>query len=104
VFRKVELLEKAKLNMNRNSVPYVDDLADEIQHLLQGVQNEWREELTSLMEVLTNITDAMMELKMGIDTVVQNQAGLRTLLEGDEEEEEGSSSSSSSESSEDDRE
>merc|ERR1719375_988974 len=100
VFRKVELLEKAKLNMNRNSVPYVDDLADEIQHLLQGVQNEWREELTSLMEVLTNITDAMMELKMGIDTVVQNQQGLRTLLEGDEEEEEGSSSSSSSESSE----
>jgi hypothetical protein len=104
VFRKVELLEKAKLNMNRNSVPFVDDLADEIQHLLQGVQNEWREELTSLMEVLTNITDAMMELKMGIDTVGQNQQGLRTLLEGDEEDEEGSSSSSSSESSEDDRE
>jgi hypothetical protein len=101
VFRKVELLEKAKLNMNRNSVPYIDDLAEEIQHLLQGVQNEWREELTSLMEVLTNITDAMMELKMGIDMVCDNQQGLRTLLEGDEEGGEESSSSSSSESSED---
>merc|ERR1719262_1818029 len=95
VFRKVELLEKAKLNMDRNSVPYIDDLAEEIQHLLQGVQNEWREELTSLMEVLTNITDAMMELKQGIDVVDQNQQGLRQLLEGDKEDEEGGSSDSS---------
>jgi hypothetical protein len=103
VFRKVEMLEKSKLNMDRRSVPFVDDLADELQHALQSVQNEWREELTGLMEVLTLVTDQFMELKLGVDKVCYNHEQLHTLLRGDEEEEDdddddesGSGSSSSS--------
>merc|ERR1719183_2857237 len=40
VFRKVETLEKAKLNMERLSVPFVDELSDSIQFSLNNSQNE----------------------------------------------------------------
>merc|ERR1712139_26946 len=50
VFRKVETLEKAKLNMERLSVPFVDEMADSMQFSLSSAQNEWRQQLTGIME------------------------------------------------------
>merc|ERR1719398_294444 len=66
VFRKVETLEKAKLNMERLKVPLVDEMAESIQWSLNSAQNEWRQQLTGIMEVLTQITDAFTDVKTSI--------------------------------------
>merc|ERR1711998_351846 len=86
VFRKVETLEKAKLNMERLSVPFVDDMSDQMQFALNSAQNEWRQQLTGIMEVLTQITDAFTDVKKSIDNVQNNHAELTQLLTGEETE------------------
>merc|ERR1719224_290642 len=95
VFRKVETLEKAKLNMERLSVPFVDELSDSIQFSLNNSQNEWRQQLTGIMEVLTQITDAFTDVKKSIDNVQNNHMELTQLLTGETE---GSESETESES------
>jgi hypothetical protein len=99
VFRKVETLEKAKLNMDRLSVPFVDEMSNQVQFALSNSQNEWRQQLTGIMEVLTHITDAFTDVKKSIDTVQSNHVELSHLLTGDTEGSE-SETESSSESSE----
>jgi hypothetical protein len=99
VFRKVETLEKAKLNMDRLSVPFVDEMSNQVQFALSNAQNEWRQQLTGIMEVLTHITDAFTDVKKSIDTVQSNHVELSHLLTGDTEGSE-SETESSSESSE----
>merc|ERR1719428_1735676 len=102
VFRKVETLEKAKLNMERLSVPLVDDMSEQIQYSLSNAQNEWRQQLTGIMEVLTQITDAFTDVKKSIDKVQDNHVELTQLLTGETEgsESETASESESSEESE----
>merc|ERR1711907_216381 len=102
VFRKVETLEKAKLNMERLSVPLVDEMAESIQWSLNSAQNEWRQQLTGIMEVLTQITDAFTDVKKSIDKVQDNHVELTQLLTGETEgsETETESEESSSEESE----
>merc|ERR1711907_804612 len=102
VFRKVETLEKAKLNMERLSVPLVDEMAESIQWSLNSAQNEWRQQLTGIMEVLTQITDAFTDVKKSIDKVQDNHVELTQLLTGETEgsETETESESESSEESE----
>ena len=50
--KKMETLEKAKLNMDNLSVPFVDAMSKEIEFELTNSQNEWRQQLTGIMEVL----------------------------------------------------
>merc|ERR1712139_601777 len=100
VFRKVETLEKAKLNMERLSVPFVDDMSDQVQFALSDAQNEWRQQLTGIMDVLTHITDAFTEVKKGIDNVQNNHVELTQLLTGETEGSESETESSSEESEE----
>merc|ERR1719453_2785968 len=85
VFRKVETLEKAKLNMERLSVPFVDEMSDQMQFSLNSAQNEWRQQLTGIMEVLTQITDAFTDVKKSIDNVQNNHVELTQLLTGESE-------------------
>jgi hypothetical protein len=100
VFRKVETLEKAKLNMERLSVPFVDEMADSMQFSLSSAQNEWRQQLTGIMEVLTQITDAFTDVKKSIDNVQNNHVELTQLLTGESEGSESETESSSEESEE----
>merc|ERR1712149_65337 len=100
VFRKVETLEKAKLNMDNLSVPFVDAMSKEIEFELTNSQNEWRQQLTGIMEVLTHITDAFTDVKKNIDTVQSNHVELSHLLTGDDTEGSETETESSSESSE----
>merc|ERR1711907_59430 len=103
VFRKVETLEKAKLNMERLSVPLVDDMSEQIQFSLSNAQNEWRQQLTGIMEVLTQITDAFTDVKKSIDNVQNNHVELTQLLTGETEGSESSTESSSESSEEEDQ-
>merc|ERR1712216_242029 len=80
-------------------VPFVDELSDSIQFSLSNSQNEWRQQLTGIMEVLTNITDAFTDVKKSIDNVQNNHVELTQLLTGETEGSE-SETESSSESSE----
>jgi hypothetical protein len=96
VFRKVETLEKAKLNMDNLSVPFVDAMSKEIEFELTNSQNEWRQQLTGIMEVLTHITDAFTDVKKGIDKVQSNHAELAAALMGEEESESASETETSS--------
>jgi len=98
VFRKIDHLEKKSLNMNRNQVPFVDDMAEEISHAITSVQNEWREELTRLIEQMTHLADGFKEMKAGMDGIVRNHNELSSMLRDDDMG--GSESSSSSYSSE----
>jgi hypothetical protein len=98
VFRKIDHLEKKSLNMNRNHVPFVDDMAEEISHAITSVQNEWREELTRLIEQMTHLADGFKEMKAGMDGIVRNHNELSSMLRDDDMG--GSESSSSSYSSE----
>jgi len=102
VFRKVETLEKAKLNMDRLSVPFVDAMSQQVQFELSSAGNEWRQQLTGIMEVLTHITDAFTDVKKNLDQVQSNHVELSQLLTGETEgtESETESSSESSEESE----
>jgi uncharacterized damage-inducible protein DinB len=102
VFRKVETLEKAKLNMDNLSVPFVDAMSKEIEFELTNSQNEWRQQLTGIMEVLTHITDAFTDVKKGIDKVQSNHAELAAALMGEEESESASETETSSSSEEED--
>merc|ERR1711937_1001751 len=94
VFRKVETLEKAKLNRDRLSVPFVDAMSQQMQFELSSAQNEWRQQLTGIMEVLTHITDAFTDVKKSIDKVQENHVELTQLLTGETE---GSESETESE-------
>merc|ERR1719265_2532921 len=98
-FKKVEYMEKKGLNIDRRPVPHVDDLAQVIADELTTVQNGWREELTKLIEQMTNIADAMKETQLNVNKVVQNNEEFSRLL-GDGSSESTSSMSSSEESSE----
>lgn len=101
VFKKIDHLEKKGLNLNRSTVPFVDEIADEITHAITSVQNEWREELTRLIEQMTYLADGFKEMKTGMDTIVHNHNELASMLR-DEEESEVEDETSSSESGEDD--
>jgi hypothetical protein len=98
-FKKVEYMEKKGLNIDRRPVPHVDDLAQVISDELTTVQNGWREELTKLIEQMTNIADAMKETQLNVNKVVQNNEEFSRLL-GDGSSESTSEVSSSEESSE----
>jgi len=73
-----------------------DAMAQQIQFELNSAQNEWRQQLTGIMEVLTHITDTFTDVKRNIDTVQNNHQQLSQLLTG--EEEEGSESETASDS------
>jgi len=83
-------------------VPFVDELSDSIQFSLNNSQNEWRQQLTGIMEVLAQITDAFTDVKKSIDNVQNNHVELTQLLTGETEgsESESESSDESSEESE----
>jgi hypothetical protein len=100
VFRKIDHLEKKSLNMNRNQVPFVDDMAEEISHAITSVQNEWREELTRLIEQMTHLADGFKEMKTGMDGIVRNHNELSSMLRDDDMGGSESSSSSASSASE----
>ena len=51
-------MEKAKLNMDNLSVPFVDAMSKEIEFELTNSQNEWRQQLTGIMEVLLSLAAA----------------------------------------------
>jgi hypothetical protein len=102
IYKKVETLEKAKLNMQRREVPYVDHMADELSASIASIQNSWRKELTAIMEVLATITDGYTEVKKGVDTVLNNHEELTRMIVG--ESESSSSVTSSSEESEEEEE
>merc|ERR1712139_387902 len=86
----------------RLSVPFVDEMSQQMQFALSNAQNEWRQQLTGIMEVLTQITDAFTDVKKSIDNVQENHVELTQLLTGETEgsESETESESESSEESE----
>lgn len=100
VFKKIEHLEKKGLNLNRSTVPFVDEIADEITHAITSVQNEWREELTRLIEQMTYLADGFKEMKTGMDTIVHNHNELASMLRDDDDSEVEDETTSSSESGE----
>jgi hypothetical protein len=82
VFRKVDKLEKSGLTMDRRDVPFVKDIGDEISQSLSVVQNEWREELTMLVESITTLSDGFADLYDGIEKCSRNHTDLMDLVEG----------------------
>jgi hypothetical protein len=104
VFRKVETLEKAKLNMDVVKCPLVDEISDQIQFELTSSQNEWRQQLTGIMEVLTHITDSFTDVKKNIDQVQTNHVELTAMLTGETEGSESETASESSSSEEEEEE
>jgi len=80
VFIKIDKLERQGLGMDRNKVPLVDDLANELADCIQGVQNEWREEISNSMAVVTSVAEEFGNLADGIADLQDNQERLRQML------------------------
>lgn len=101
VFKKVDQLEKSNLSMDRRPVKFVDDLADQLVAGITSVQNDWREQLTSVIAVTKDVAEGLGQILMGINQIEVNTDKLDEMLAEGSSGSEGGHSLSSSSSSED---
>merc|ERR550537_285787 len=81
VYHKLDTLEKAGLDMNSREVPAVRELSDQMNEAFNEVQNQWRQELTSLLEAASVLSEGLIELTQGIEKVQLNHSEIRDKLD-----------------------
>lgn len=81
VFHKLDTMEKAGLDMDSQEVPAVRELSDQMNEAFNEVQNQWRQELTSLLEAASVLSEGLIELTQGIEKVQLNHSEIRDKLD-----------------------
>jgi len=99
VYHKLDTLEKAGLDMNSREVPAVRELSDQMNEAFNEVQNQWRQELTSLLEAASVLSEGLIELTQGIERVQLYHSEIRDKLDTSEGSSESMTVTSSSRSS-----
>jgi len=84
VYHKLDTLEKAGLDMNSREVPAVRELSDQMNEAFNEVQNQWRQELTSLLEAASVLSEGLIELTQGMERVQLYHSEIRDKLDTDE--------------------
>lgn len=96
VYHKLDTLEKAGLDMNSREVPAVRELSDQMNEAFNEVQNQWRQELTSLLEAASVLSEGLIELTQGMERVQLYHSEIRDKLDTSEGSSESMTTSSSS--------
>merc|ERR1711869_126380 len=84
VFHKLDTLEKAGLDMHHKEVPAVRELSDQMNEAFNEVQNQWRQELTSLLEAASVLSEGLIELTQGMEKVQLYHSEIRDKLDTSE--------------------
>merc|ERR1712193_146025 len=84
VYHKLDTLEKAGLDMNSREVPAVRELSDQMNEAFNEVQNQWRQELTSLLEAASVLSEGLIELTQGMERVQLYHSEIRDKLDTSE--------------------
>merc|ERR1719191_1055429 len=84
VFHKLDTMEKAGLDMNSQEVPAVRELSDQMSEAFNEVQNQWRQELTSLLEAASVLSEGLIELTQGMERVQLYHSEIREKLDTSE--------------------
>jgi len=72
VFRKLDRLEKQGLDIDVEEVPEVTEISARLSDSLNEVQNQWRQELTAVLEMASQLSEGLIELTQGLEKVGQN--------------------------------
>jgi hypothetical protein len=84
VYHKLDTLEKAGLDMNSREVPAVRELSDQMNEAFNEVQNQWRQELTTLLEAASVLSEGLIELTQGMERVQLYHSEIRDKLDTSE--------------------
>merc|ERR1711869_118988 len=84
VFHKLDTMEKAGLDMDSQEVPAVRELSDQMNEAFNEVQNQWRQELTSLLEAASVLSEGLIELTQGMERVQLYHSEIRDKLDTSE--------------------
>merc|ERR1719353_172222 len=84
VYHKLDTLEKAGLDMNSREVPAVRELSDQMNEAFNEVQNQWRQELTLLLESASVLSEGLIELTQGMERVQLYHSEIRDNLDTSE--------------------
>lgn len=84
VFHKLDKMEKEGLDMDSEEVPDVRELSDQMSDAFNEVQNQWRQELTSVLEAASVLSEGLIEFAQGVDSVYQNHQEMCERLDASE--------------------
>jgi len=99
VYHKLDTLEKAGLDMNYREVPAVRELSDQMNEAFNEVQNQWRQELTTVLEAASVLSEGLIELTQGMERVQLYHSEIRDKLDTSEGSSDSMTVTSSSQSS-----
>jgi hypothetical protein len=80
IFKRLDVIEKAGLDLNFREVPLVKDLSAEISLSLFQMQNDWRTELARILEISKNFDTGVESLTTTVNQIISNHNRLSTQL------------------------
>eukprot|EP00397_Hematodinium_sp_SG-2012_P007724 GEMP01007774.1.p1 GENE.GEMP01007774.1~~GEMP01007774.1.p1 ORF type:complete len:878 (+),score=114.76 GEMP01007774.1:252-2636(+) len=90
VLHKLDLLEKSGLEMEARQVPQIREISDSLDGIYSEIQNRWRAEVTSVLELASMLSEGLIQLTKNLERVAENHRLVLDTLGGSSE---GSSSS-----------
>merc|ERR1712008_155902 len=76
VFGRIDELEKVKLDDEVPEVPEIDELTEDMSSAITDVRNQFRLELTGIIEATASLFQHLLELTQSIGHVRQNHEGV----------------------------
>jgi len=80
VFSRVDELERVRLDGEVPKVPQIDELADEMSGAVSDVRNQFRLELTGIIEASGSLFEHLVELTQGMNAVRENHEEVVALV------------------------
>ena len=65
VYKKIDKLEKRGLAFDGHEVPAIQNLSDDLYRITTMMQNNWRGEITQILEGASGLSEVLMELTHG---------------------------------------
>jgi len=83
VYQKIDALEKVKLDGDVPDVPEIKEITKEMSDAITDVRNQFRIQLTGIIEATAVLFEHLVELTQGIDAVRQNHKDVLDMTGGD---------------------
>lgn len=80
VFAKLDNLEKMEPDLVRKPVPKVEEMTNEMSQGLTDVRNQFRHQLTGIIEAIASLFEHLVELTQGVDKVRANHKTVAHVL------------------------
>lgn len=80
VFAKLDKQEKMEPDLVRKPVPKVEEMTNEMSQSLTEVRNQFRHQLTGIIEAIASLFEHLVELTQGVDKVRANHKNVAHML------------------------